>query len=446
MRGWRTMPVRRMLGGLAAGALLALWLAGASLFIVYPWESALVLQFGEVVAARKEPGLYLKAPWQNLRRFDSRVLTIDSEESDRYITTEKENVLVDSYIKWRIVDPALYYIRLAGLEANATGRLREIINRGLRDEIGKRTVKEVVAGDREALMGVMRTRASDTAAEVGVEVVDVRLKRVNLPAGVSENVYKNMIEERRRIANERRATGDAEKEKIQASADRERTILLAEAIRDAERTRGEGEAETAAIYAGAYGSRPEFYDFYRSLGAYRRTLGNAGDFFLLAPDSDFFRYLKSEGDVPADLRRDAAAAGSSGSKSESGGGGIRRAGPRAGLRLRASSGGGSGGRGDDLAGAFHGDIFADCVPGGLVHDGVSVPCSPLPGVAGGHAPGPVALHWPGGVLRGPADNVQRAADSHVRGLGRQRGVSESRPAGTRGPDAPSSAHINAKRE
>ena len=325
MRGWRTMPVRRMLGGLAAGALLALWLAGASLFIVYPWESALVLQFGEVVAARKEPGLYLKAPWQNLRRFDSRVLTIDSEESDRYITTEKENVLVDSYIKWRIVDPALYYIRLAGLEANATGRLREIINRGLRDEIGKRTVKEVVAGDREALMGVMRTRASDTAAEVGVEVVDVRLKRVNLPAGVSENVYKNMIEERRRIANERRATGDAEKEKIQASADRERTILLAEAIRDAERTRGEGEAETAAIYAGAYGSRPEFYDFYRSLGAYRRTLGNAGDFFLLAPDSDFFRYLKSEGDVPADLRRDAAAAAaaaeSSGAKSESGGGG-----------------------------------------------------------------------------------------------------------------------------
>ena len=295
------MPLRRLLGIVAAAAAGLLWLAGASRFIVYPWESALVLQFGEVVAARQEPGLYLKAPWQNLRRFDSRVLTIDSEESDRYITTEKENVLVDSYIKWRIVDPALYYIRLAGLEANATGRLREIINRGLRDEIGKRTVKEVVAGNREELMGVMRTRANSAAADVGVEVVDVRLKRVNLPAGVSENVYKNMIEERRRIANERRSTGDAEKEKIQASADRERTIILAEAIRDAERLRGEGEAETASIYAGAYGSRPEFYDFYRSLGAYRRTLGNAGDFFLLAPDSDFFRYLKSEGAVPADL-------------------------------------------------------------------------------------------------------------------------------------------------
>ena len=303
--------LKRALGVLAAGALLMLWLAGSSLFIVYPWESALVLQFGEVVATRQEPGLYFKPPWQNLRRFDSRVLTIDSEESDRYITTEKENVLVDSYIKWRIVNPSLYYIRLAGVEANAAGRLREIINRGLRDEIGKRTVKEVVAGDREDLMGVMRSRANEAAVEVGVEVVDVRLKRVNLPAGVSENVFKNMIEERRRIANERRSTGDAEKEKIQAAADRDKTIILAEAVRDAERIRGEGEAETAGIYANAYGSLPEFYDFYRSLGAYRRTLGNAGDFFLLAPDSDFFRYLKSEGEVPSAVRRGGAAAAES---------------------------------------------------------------------------------------------------------------------------------------
>ena len=237
---------------------------------------------------------------------------------DFYITTEKENVLVDSYIKWRIVDPAVYYIRLAGLEANAAGRLREIINRGLRDEIGKRTVKEVVAGDREALMGVMRARANETARDVGVEVVDVRLKRVNLPEGVSENVYKNMIEERRRIANERRSTGDAEKEKIQAAADRDRTIILSEAIRDAERIRGEGEAETAAIYAEAYGSRPEFYDFYRSLGAYRRTLGNAGDFFLLAPDSDFFRYLKSEGKVPAGLAPAQTNRGAAASEDDSG--------------------------------------------------------------------------------------------------------------------------------
>ena len=294
--------LKRMLGIVLGGIFLLLWLAGSSLFIVYPWESALVLQFGKVVAARQEPGLYFKPPWQNLRRFDSRVLTIDSEESDRYITTEKENVLVDSYIKWRIADPELYYIRLAGLEANAAGRLREIINRGLRDEIGKRTVKEVVAGNREELMGVMRARANEAAADVGVEVVDVRLKRVNLPEGVSENVYKNMIEERRRIANERRSTGDAEKEKIQASADRERTVILAEAIRDAERIRGEGEAETAAIYASAYGARPEFYDFYRSLAAYRRTLGNSGDVFLLAPDSDFFRYMKSEGNVPPGTR------------------------------------------------------------------------------------------------------------------------------------------------
>ena len=294
--------LKRMLGIALGGVVALVWLAGSSLFIVYPWENALVLQFGKVVASRQEPGLYFKPPWQNLRRFDSRVLTIDSEESDRYITTEKENVLVDSYIKWRIANPEVYYIRLAGLEANAAGRLREIINRGLRDEIGKRTVKEVVAGDRENLMGVMRSRANEAAADVGVEVVDVRLKRVNLPEGVSENVYKNMIEEHRRIANERRSTGDAEKEKIQASADRERTVILAEAIRDAERLRGEGEAETTAIYASAFGSRPEFYDFYRSLAAYRRTLGNPGDFFLLAPDSDFFRYMKSEGIVPSGAR------------------------------------------------------------------------------------------------------------------------------------------------
>ena len=303
------MRLQQVLGVSAGAILLSMWLAGASLFIVYPWESALVLQFGEVVATRQEPGLYFKPPWQNLRRFDSRVLTIDSEESDRYITTEKENVLVDSYIKWRIVDPATYYIRVAGIESSAAGRLREIINRGLRDEIGKRTVKEVVAGERKSLTGVLRTRANEAASDIGVEVVDVRLKRVNLPAGVSENVYKNMIEERRRIANERRSTGDAEKEEIQAKADRDRTIILAEAIRDAEEVRGEGEAETAAIYAKAFGTRPEFYDFYRSLGAYRRTLGNAGDFFLLSPDSDFFRYLKSEGTVPAGVRRDAAAAG-----------------------------------------------------------------------------------------------------------------------------------------
>ena len=301
------MNLRRNLMIVGAGLLALLWLAGASLFIVYPWESALVLQFGEVVAARQSPGLYAKAPWQTLRRFDSRVLTIDSEESDRYITTEKENVLVDSYIKWRIVDPALYYIRLAGREGSAAGRLREIINRGLRDEMGKLTVKDVVAGDREAMMGIIRARANEAAADVGVEVVDVRLKRVNLPTGVSENVYKNMIEERRRIANERRSTGDAEKEKIQAAADRDRTIILAEAVRESERIRGEGEAETAAIYARAYASQSEFYDFHRSLGAYRRTLGGAGDFFLLAPDSEFFRYLKDEGDVPFNFNPTTAA-------------------------------------------------------------------------------------------------------------------------------------------
>ncbi|MGU9950860.1 MAG: protease modulator HflC [Gammaproteobacteria bacterium WSBS_2016_MAG_OTU1] len=281
--------------GIAVAAIFVLFLIIAkSLFIVYPWQVALVLQFGEIVSSKTEPGLYAKLPWQNLRLFDSRVLTIDTAEPDRYITAEKENLLVDSYVKWRIVDPAKFYERLLGSENSAVGRLQEIVNRGLRDEIGKRTVKDVVTGEREAVRRVMLERANEGAEDYGVEVLDVRLKRVDLPAGVSEEVYKNMIEERRRIANERRSGGEAEKEKIRAEADRDRVIIIADAARRAEETRGHGDGEAATIYSGAYSQYPEFYDFYRTLAAYRKTLGNSGDFFLLSPKSDFFRYLKDE--------------------------------------------------------------------------------------------------------------------------------------------------------
>ena len=285
----------RALSATIFGALLALWLLSASLFIVYPWEQALVLQFGEVVATRDKPNLYFKLPWQNLRRFETRVLTIDTKDPDRFITKEKENVLVDSFIKWRITNADHYYTSVGGREASATGRLLEIINRGLRDEIGKRTVKEVVSGERDDVMRVMRERANADAGDIGIEVVDVRIKRVELPKAVSENVYNNMIEERRRIANERRATGDAEKEKIRAAADRERTILLAEALSDSEKIRGEGESEAAEIYAGAYQKYPSFYAFHRSLAAYRKSLGTGGDLFVLTPEGDFFEFLKAEG-------------------------------------------------------------------------------------------------------------------------------------------------------
>ncbi|MDM5146793.1 protease modulator HflC [Candidatus Persebacteraceae bacterium Df01] len=278
----------------AASLLLLVILLSASLFIVYPWQSAMILQFGEIVSVKKEPGLYAKAPWHSLLMFDSRVLTIDTDEPDRFITAEKENVLVDSYIKWRIVEPAKFYERLAGNESQAEGRLLDVVNRGLRDEIGKRTVKNVVTGEREEIMRIMRSRATEAATDFGVEVLDVRLKRVDLPTGVSEEVFKNMIEERRRIANERRAEGEAEKEKIRAEADRDRVILLSEAARKAEELRGRGDAEAAATYSAAFSQHPNFYDFYRSMAAYRRTLGTSGDFFLLSPESDFFRFLKEE--------------------------------------------------------------------------------------------------------------------------------------------------------
>ncbi|MGI9296419.1 MAG: protease modulator HflC [Gammaproteobacteria bacterium] len=285
----------------AAAIVLLLFLAGKTLFIVYPWQSAIVLQFGEIIETRHEPGLYAKAPWQNLRLFDSRVLTIDAENPDRYITAEKENLLVDLFVKWRIVDPAKFYERLKqGNETEAGKRLREIIKSGLRDEIAKRTVKDVVTGEREQVMRSVRelankgTKDNEGAEGLGLAVLDVRMKRVDLPDGVSENVYRNMIEERRRIANERRSEGEAEKEKIRAEADRERVVVLSDAARRAEEIRGRGDAEAAGLYASAFSAHLDFYDFYRTLAAYRKTLGTAGDFFILSPDSDFFRFLKAE--------------------------------------------------------------------------------------------------------------------------------------------------------
>lgn len=292
---------------LGVSLLLLMWLLSSALFIVYPWQSAVIRQFGELLSIKREPGLYVKAPWQDVLFFDSRILTIDTTEPDRYITAEKENLLVDTYIKWRITDPQKFYEATGGgAESKAVGRLLEVINRGLRDEIGKRTVKDVVTGEREQVMEIMRARANSDAQSFGAEIVDVRLKRVDLPVAVSENVYKNMIEERRRIANERRSTGEAEKEKIQAEADRARTVVIAQANRQAEVLRGEGDAETARIYADAYSRHSEFYGFYRSLTAYEKTLGNSNDFLILSPDSDFFRYLKSESGG-AEKKEDAAA-------------------------------------------------------------------------------------------------------------------------------------------
>jgi len=283
--------------GVLLGIIIALFiLASSSLFIVDQRQKAIVFQLGEVVDVKTDPGLYFKIPMvQNVRFFDSRILTMDAEEPDRYITSEKKNVLVDLFVKWRIIDVKQYYISVRGDEEMAKVRLAQTVNASLRDEFGMRTVHEVISGQRDQIMDVMRRKADADARKIGVEVVDVRLKRVDLPAEVSESVYRRMEAERTRVANELRSTGAAESEKIRADADRQREVILAKAYRNAQETRGQGDAKAAEIYAEAFQRNPEFYSFYRSLEAYKKSFRNKGDMMVLEPTSEFFKYLKDSG-------------------------------------------------------------------------------------------------------------------------------------------------------
>ena len=276
------------------GILVILTILIRSVFIVYPWQHSIILQFGEIVNVKSEPGLFLKLPWQTVHYLDSRILTIDTQDADRFITTEKENLLVDSFIKWRIKDPQSFYTSVSADEGLAEVRLLQIINRSLRDEIGKRRVTDIVSGERDEVMNILRTSTTEQTAELGIEIVDVRIKRVELPQQVSENVYRNMQEERRRVANERRSTGDAEKEKITATADKDRTIIIANAQKEAEIIKGEGDANAAKIYADAFGQYPEFYAFYRSLDAYSNSFGTGNDFMVIDANSEFFKYFKNQ--------------------------------------------------------------------------------------------------------------------------------------------------------
>lgn len=267
-----------------------------SIFTVDQRQFALVFQLGEVKNVITEPGLNFKFPMiQNVRYFEKRILTLDNNEPERFITSEKKNVLVDSYIKWRIVDPKLYYISVGGDESRAKTRLNQTVNAGLREEFGKRTVHDVVSGERDKIMEDMRVKADADARKIGVQIVDVRLKRVELPTEVSEAVYRRMEAERKRVANELRSQGAAEAEKIRADADRQREIIVAEAYRDAQKTKGEGDAKAAAIYSQAMGPSPEFYAFYRSLEAYRNSFRNKNDVLVVEPNSDFFKYMKNMG-------------------------------------------------------------------------------------------------------------------------------------------------------
>lgn len=286
-------PRTNLIGAIVATILVIL---AMSIFTVDQRQFALVFQLGEVKRVITEPGLNFKIPMiQNVRYFEKRIITLDNNEPERFITSEKKNVLVDSFIKWRIVDPKLYYISVGGDEARAKIRLNQTVNAGLREEFGKRTVHDVVSGERDKIMNQMREKADIDARTIGVQIVDVRIKRVELPNEVSDSVYRRMEAERKRVANELRSEGSAEAEKIRADADRQREVIIAEAYRDAQKAKGEGDAKATSIYAQAFAPNPEFYAFYRSLEAYRGSFRNKTDVLVVEPNSEFFKYMKNSG-------------------------------------------------------------------------------------------------------------------------------------------------------
>lgn len=278
------------------GVAVALILISMSMFVVDQRQNAIVFQLGEVVSVKTEPGLYFKVPlMQNVRYFDSRILTLDTGEPERFITAEKKNVMVDSFVKWRIVDVKQYYISVGGDEMRAATRLMQTVNSSMREEFGKRTIHEVVSGERERIMTVLREKTDSDARKIGVQVLDVRLKRVDFPVEISDSVYRRMDAERKRVANGLRASGAADGEKIKADADKQREVILAEAYREAQKTKGEGDAKASALYAGAFGRDAEFYAFYRSLEAYKQSFNNKSDVMVLDPSSSFFKYMKNPG-------------------------------------------------------------------------------------------------------------------------------------------------------
>jgi membrane protease subunit HflC len=291
--------MRNHFGTILVGALVALIVGALSLFVVDQRQNAIVFRLGEVIDVKKEPGLYFKVPLlDNVRSFDVRILTIDTAEPERFLTSEKKNVLVDLFVKWRITDVKQYYVSVGGNEGLAQTRLLQTINDGLRAEFGNRTVHDVVSGERDKIMDLMRDRANEDAKTIGVEVLDVRLKRVDLPQEVSVDVYRRMEAERKRVANELRSTGAAESERIRAEADKQREVIVAQAYREAQRVKGEGDAKSTAIYARAYEQNAEFYAFYRSLEAYKASFRGRNDVLVLEPSSEFFKYLRSSGRQP----------------------------------------------------------------------------------------------------------------------------------------------------
>ena len=276
---------------------IALVFLSSTLFVVDQRQYAIVFALGEVKQVISEPGLHFKLPppFQNVLFLDKRILTLDTPEADRFITAEKKNILVDAFVKWHIVEPKLYFVSFGGEERRAQDRMSQIVKAALNDEITKRTVREVISGERGKVMDAIQKKVAEEARQIGVEIIDVRLKRVDYVEQINNSVYDRMKAERVRVANELRSTGAAESEKIRADADRQRTVILAEAYRDAEKIRGDGDAKASQIYAQAFGQNPEFYRFYRSLDAYRASFKSRSDMLVIDPNSEFFKYFKSTG-------------------------------------------------------------------------------------------------------------------------------------------------------
>ena len=286
----------KILGGIA----LAVILVGgyAFTFVVYQWQMAIKLRLGEIVTSDYAPGLHFKVPGLNqIKLFDGRIQTLDARP-ERFLTSEKKDVIVDWFAKWRLSDPAQYYRSTGGSLAKTGRLLAERINASLRDEFGRRTIREVVSGERAEIMQKLTKEADTQANELGVEVIDVRIKRIDLPPEVSGSVFERMRAERERVAKDLRAKGAEAAERIRADADRQRTVILAEAKRTSEQLRGDGDAKATDIYADAYNRDRDFFAFYRSLSAYRSAFGQGRDLMLLSPDSEFFRYFKSQTGTP----------------------------------------------------------------------------------------------------------------------------------------------------
>ncbi len=275
-------------------AVILLGMGALSMFTVDMREKALKLQFGEIKRSDYMPGLHFKWFWQSVLKFDARIQTLDSDPQ-LYLTSEKKQVIVDSFVKWKVRDAEQYYTSSGGNPLIANQRLSVVVVKALRDEFGKRTVRQVVSGERAEIREIMLESASDQADELGINIVDVRIKRVDLPQEVSESVFERMKIERKQVAQKFRSEGQELKITIEAEADREVRVILAEAERDAQKIRGNGDAVATETYASAYGQDGEFYSLYRSLDAYRNTFSNRADVLLLEPNTQFFRYFKDSG-------------------------------------------------------------------------------------------------------------------------------------------------------